>query len=199
MFSKRVLFFETDYINIQCSLYIFDLKWNYISNVHFPVSPCCYFTLFEIITARNKSPLHLDRRFWKISPILEVKDNLENFEIFLNFWNFSKFWKFWKFHKFQNCLFFRNFGNFKEIGKFLKDWKFLKISETSKFTKNFKIFEILKKNWIFFLNLKNSQNFGIFGKLFFFIQKMFIKALKVSECMSKLNKVPKIIFWYFLK
>ena len=121
MFSKRVLFFETDYINIQCSLYIFDLKWNYISNVHFPVSPCCYFTSFEIITAREKSPLHLDRRFWKISPILEVKDNLENFEFFQKFGSFSKFWKFWKkFKNFKIVFFFQNFGNFKEIGK---NWK----------------------------------------------------------------------------
>ena len=105
MFSKRVLFFETDYINIQCSLYIFDLKWNYISNVHFPVSPCCYFTSFEIITAREKSPLHLDRRFWKISPILEVKDNLENFEIFQNFGSFSKFRIYWKFSKISKLCF----------------------------------------------------------------------------------------------
>ena len=82
MFSKRVVFFETDSINIQCSLHIFDFKWTHISIVQFPVSPCCYFTSFEIITVRERSPLHLDRRFWEISLILGVKDNL----VFFNIW-----------------------------------------------------------------------------------------------------------------
>ena len=99
MFSKRVDFFETDSINIQYSLHIFDLKWNHISEVQIPVSPCCYFTSFEIITAREKSPLHLDRRFWEISLILDVKDNSEFLKNIWTFWNFLRFWKFWKCQK----------------------------------------------------------------------------------------------------
>ena len=66
LINKRVVFFETDSVKIQCSLHIFDLKWNYISKIQFPVSSCCYFTSFKIITASEKSPLHLDWRFWKI-------------------------------------------------------------------------------------------------------------------------------------
>ena len=150
MFSKRVLFFETDYINIQCSLYIFDLKWNHISNIHFPVSPCCYFTSFEIITAREKSPLHLDRRFWKISPILEVKDNLENFEIFQNFGSFSKFRIYWKFSKISKlCFVFNILEILKKLKNFQKIENFLKIQKLQNLPKFSKTLKIKKKNLIF--------------------------------------------------
>ena len=49
MCSQRVVFFETEYINIQCSLHIVDLNRIHISKVQFPLSPCYYFTSSEII------------------------------------------------------------------------------------------------------------------------------------------------------
>ena len=91
---KKMVFFETDFINIQCSLLIIELIWNSISKVDFPVSPCCYFTSFENITARAKSPLHLDRRFCGniyiyIYPLWPCQAT-NIFILFYNIWKYEK-------------------------------------------------------------------------------------------------------------
>ena len=72
---------------------------------------------------------------------------------------------------------------------FLKNSEFFQnLQKFSKFRFFFKILEI-------FENFQNFSKFWIFLEIyFFFIQKMFIKALEISECKSKSNKVQKIIF-----
>ena len=60
MFPPKWGFFEIGAINILFPLQNLYNILNHIGKVQLPVSPCCYFTSFELIIARAWSPLQLD-------------------------------------------------------------------------------------------------------------------------------------------
>ena len=61
MFPSQGNIFEIGAADIKSPLAVISLHLK--SEQQGPVSPCCYFTSLEIITARVWSPLPLDRRF----------------------------------------------------------------------------------------------------------------------------------------
>ena len=63
MFPPQWVVIETYATNIRSSLAVISLhlKLQQQGRLLSSVSPCCYFTSFEIITARAWSPLHLGR------------------------------------------------------------------------------------------------------------------------------------------
>ncbi len=66
MFPPTCVFFEIGALNILPPLQKLYYILNHFGKVQFQVSPCCYFTSFEVITARAWSPLTLDHKvLWK--------------------------------------------------------------------------------------------------------------------------------------
>ena len=64
MFPPKWIFFEIGVLNILSSIQKSYNILNHIGKVQFPASPCCYFTLFDIVTARYGLPYLKAEGFW---------------------------------------------------------------------------------------------------------------------------------------
>ena len=74
MFPLKWGFFEVVAIDILSPLQKLYYILNHIGKAQLLVSPCCYFTSFELIIARACSPLQLDWKvLWKFQFFVSIK------------------------------------------------------------------------------------------------------------------------------